>query len=83
MSTPEPQGPLTGTKVLDLTRILAGPVATRFLAGLGADVLRIDPPGWDEPSLAPDVTLGKRCAHLDLRRACGPCPYERNASWSG
>jgi hypothetical protein len=59
--------PLAGVRVLDLTRVLAGPVATRFLAGFGADVLRIDPPEWDEPSLAPEVTLGKRCARLDLR----------------
>ena len=59
--------PLAGVRVLDLTRVLAGPVATRFLAGLGADVLRIDPPWWDEPSIVPDVALGKRCARLDLR----------------
>lgn len=60
--------PLAGVRVLDLTRVLAGPVATRFLAGLGADVLRIDPPDWDEPSIVPEVTRGKRCARLDLRR---------------
>ena len=59
--------PLAGIRVLDLTRVLAGPVATRFLAGFGADVLRIDPPGWDEPGVIPSVTLGKRCARLDLR----------------
>ena len=64
----DPARPLAGVRVLDLTRVLAGPVATRFLAGFGADVLRIDPPGWDEPSLAPDVTFGKRCARLDLRK---------------
>jgi crotonobetainyl-CoA:carnitine CoA-transferase CaiB-like acyl-CoA transferase len=57
---------LQGIRVLDLTRILAGPVATRFLAGFGADVLPIDPPGWDEPGVVPEVTLGKRCATLDL-----------------
>ena len=59
--------PLEGIRVLDLTRVLAGPVATRLLAGWGAEVLRIDPPTWDEPTLAPEVTLGKRCARLDLR----------------
>ncbi len=64
---PDPARPLLGIRVLDLTRVLAGPVATRFLAGLGADVLRIDPPDWDEPGVVPDVTLGKRCARLDLR----------------
>ncbi|OSQ45508.1 CoA transferase [Thalassospira sp. MCCC 1A01428] len=58
--------PLAGVRVLDLTRVLAGPVATRFLAGFGADILRIDPPEWDEPSALPDVALGKRCARLDL-----------------
>jgi len=60
--------PLANVRVLDLTRVLAGPVATRFLAGFGADVLRIDPPGWDEPGLVPEVTLGKRLARLDLRQ---------------
>jgi crotonobetainyl-CoA:carnitine CoA-transferase CaiB-like acyl-CoA transferase len=59
--------PLDGLRVLDLTRILAGPVATRLLAGWGAEVLRIDPPDWDEPAIAPEVTLGKHCARLDLR----------------
>lgn len=66
---PRPDRPLAGLKVLDLTRVLAGPVATRFLAGYGADILRIDPPGWDEPGVIPEVTLGKRCARLDLQRA--------------
>jgi crotonobetainyl-CoA:carnitine CoA-transferase CaiB-like acyl-CoA transferase len=58
--------PLDGVRVLDLTRVLAGPVATRLLAGWGADVLRIDPPGWGEPGVVPEVTLGKRCTRLDL-----------------
>jgi hypothetical protein len=69
--------PLAGIRVLDLTRVLAGPVATRFLAGYGADVLRLDPPFWDEPALAPEVTLGKRCAPLDLREPAGRAMLER------
>jgi crotonobetainyl-CoA:carnitine CoA-transferase CaiB-like acyl-CoA transferase len=63
--------PLAGIRVLDLTRVLAGPTATRCLAGYGAHVLRIDPPFWDEPALAPEMTLGKACARLDLR-----CPED-------
>ena len=59
--------PLAGLRVLDLTRVLAGPIATRFIAGLGAEVLRIDPPWWDEPTAVLEVALGKRCARLDLR----------------
>jgi hypothetical protein len=67
----DPQRPLEGVRVLDLTRVLAGPVATRLLGGWGADVLRVDPFDWDEPSVAPELTLGKRCARLDLREAHG------------
>jgi len=63
------QQPFKGVRVLDLTRVLAGPVATRFLAGLGAEVLRIDPPWWDEPVVVLEVALGKRCARIDLRQA--------------
>jgi crotonobetainyl-CoA:carnitine CoA-transferase CaiB-like acyl-CoA transferase len=60
--------PLRGLRVLDLTRVLAGPIATRTLAGFGAEVLRIDPPGWDEPGVIPDISLGKTMASLDLRQ---------------
>jgi crotonobetainyl-CoA:carnitine CoA-transferase CaiB-like acyl-CoA transferase len=66
-----PERPLAGVRVLDLTRIIAGPVATRFLAALGADVLRIDPPGWSEPAAEAELTPGKRCAILDLASASG------------
>src|SRR5262249_24711609 len=65
--TPHADRPLSGLRVLDLTRIVAGPRAQRFLAGYGAEVLRIDPPIWDEPGMAPVVTVGKRCARLDLK----------------
>jgi crotonobetainyl-CoA:carnitine CoA-transferase CaiB-like acyl-CoA transferase len=59
--------PLEGVRVLDLTRVIAGPVATRSLAFFGADVLRIDNP--DRPELSwqyLDTGQGKRSALLDL-----------------
>ena len=59
--------PLQGVRVLDLTRVIAGPAATRFLAMYGAEVLRIDPPGWQEQGLEAEMTVGKHCARLDLR----------------
>lgn len=74
---PAPLRPLAGIRVLDLTRVLAGPVATRFLAAYGAEVLRIDPPDWDEPGIVPEVTLGKRCARLDLKAPEGRIHFER------
>jgi hypothetical protein len=73
---PSPDRPLDGLRVLDLTRVLAGPIATRFLAGWGADVLRIDPPGWDEPGVVAEVTLGKQCARLDLHAAADRDTFE-------
>ena len=63
-----PGRPLAGLKVLDLTRVLAGPAATRFLAGFGAQVLRIDPPDRLEPGVEMEMNVGKHCARLDLRR---------------
>lgn len=68
--------PLAGIRVLDLTRVLAGPVATRTLAGFGAQVLRIDPADWDDPGLLQDTTLGKRCVEIDLADAAGRSRFE-------
>ncbi len=39
--------PLEGVRVVDLTRVVSGPVCTWFLASLGAEVIRVDPPGGD------------------------------------
>ncbi len=59
--------PAAGLRVLDLTRVIAGPVATRTLALLGADVLRLDPPRLPElPWQHLDTGMGKRSALLDL-----------------
>ncbi len=70
--------PYTGLRVLDLTRVIAGPVATRYLAGYGADVLRVDPRGFAEvPAVVPDVTAGKHCAALDLTARADRTVFER------
>lgn len=63
--------PFTGIRVLDLTRIIAGPVATRTLAAFGADVLRLDPPEWHEDGNLVEMTIGKRCAGIDLKTPKG------------
>ncbi|MGW2783516.1 CoA transferase [Streptomyces populi] len=59
--------PASGVRVLDLTRVIAGPVATRTLALLGADVLRVDAPRLPEdPDSHADTGFGKRSTLLDL-----------------
>lgn len=63
----DPLLPAAGLRVLDLTRVVAGPVATRTLALLGADVLRVDAPWLPElPDQHADTGFGKRSARLDL-----------------
>ncbi|PWK70478.1 CoA transferase family III [Streptomyces sp. CG 926] len=75
---PAPAGrPAAGVRVLDLTRVIAGPVATRPLGLLGADVLRIDPPGLPEADDAyADTGFGKRSALLDLAEAGDRAVFE-------
>jgi crotonobetainyl-CoA:carnitine CoA-transferase CaiB-like acyl-CoA transferase len=59
---------LDGLRVLDLTRVIAGPVCGRTLASHGADVMRIHPPHLNEvPGLLMDGGRGKRCTNLNLR----------------
>lgn len=65
---PAPPRPARRPRVLDLTRVIAGPIGTRTLAAHGADVLRLDPPHRPEiPAQAWDTLPGKRSALLDLR----------------
>ena len=66
-----------GRRVLDLTRVIAGPVATRTLAAWGADVLRLDSPSLPEiPAQALDTLPGKRSALLDLGQPAGRARLE-------
>jgi len=72
------QAPLHGLRVLDLTRIIAGPVCGRTLAAHGAQVLRISAAHLpDIEMLVIDSGRGKRNAHLDLR---DPAQRERLAA---
>lgn len=72
--------PLSGIRVLDLTTYIAGPFAASLLADLGAEVVKVEPPGGDPirayPSTLPDesrvflgVNRGKQGIVLDLREA--------------
>lgn len=80
-STPKPSGPLQTIRVLDLSRILAGPYATMLLGDLGADVIKVEPPGGDdsrhwgppwvngESAYFMGVNRNKRSVALDLKTA--------------
>ncbi|NDY89853.1 CoA transferase [Ideonella livida] len=59
--------PWQGLRVLDFSRILAGPVAGRALAWLGAEVLLVNGPHLPNIAVLPETSRGKRSAVLDLR----------------
>jgi crotonobetainyl-CoA:carnitine CoA-transferase CaiB-like acyl-CoA transferase len=65
------QRPLEGLRVLDLTRILAGPVGGRALAAYGADVMLVNSPHLPNIEAIADTSRGKRSAHVDLRTEDG------------
>ncbi|HMK00559.1 MAG TPA: CoA transferase, partial [Reyranella sp.] len=82
-------GALAGLRVIDLSRVLAGPLCTQMLADHGADVVKIEPPSGDETRLlgppfddAGDaayfsaVNRGKRALGLDLARPEGRAVLE-------
>ncbi|WP_033286399.1 CoA transferase [Streptomyces sp. NRRL F-525] len=73
----DPLLPAAGLRVLDLTRVIAGPIATRTLALLGADVLRVDAPQLPEdPDAHADTGFGKRSTRLDLGLAADRRTFE-------
>jgi crotonobetainyl-CoA:carnitine CoA-transferase CaiB-like acyl-CoA transferase len=74
--------PLAGVRVLDFSKILAGPLCTQYLADLGADVVKVEPPGGDDTRNWPPfdegvgaiftaVNRNKRGITLNLRKKSG------------
>ena len=87
--------PLSGFRVLDLTRFLSGPYCTMVLAELGADVIKIEQPhtGDDSRRLAPKIdgesypfampNRSKRSVSLDLKTEQGLAVFRRMAARRG
>ena len=84
MSEPDPSaGPLAGVRVIDLTNVVMGPLATRMLADMGADVIRVEEPGGDVIRTYPpmrnegmsafsiNLNRNKRSIVLDLKSDIG------------
>ena len=76
MTTSEP--PLRGVRVLDLTRLVPGPVCTQHLADLGADVVKVEDTGagdYAPPALRALVNRNKRGLQLDLKQHDGAAAF--------
>ncbi|RCI07783.1 hypothetical protein L249_5668 [Ophiocordyceps polyrhachis-furcata BCC 54312] len=69
---------LAGVRVVELCRIIAGPIMGRILAEYGADVLKVTGPGIsDVPFFQVDGNMGKHAAELDLKTVEGRAAFDR------
>ena len=84
-----PRGPLQGVRVIDLTTVMLGPFSTQILGEMGADVIKIEPPGgdigrWTGVAKTPGMSAAymmkgrnKRSVVLDLKRDAAKEPLKR------
>ncbi len=70
MTTSTNNGPMAGTRVVDLTRILAGPLCAMMLGDMGADVIKVEPPGSgdDTRGWGPPFANGEAAYFLGVNR---------------
>ena len=93
---PAATGPLQGLRVLDLSRVLAGPWCSQMLGDLGADVIKVEQPGqgddtrkWGPPFNGPDATYylsanrNKRSVSLDFTTPEGAAILKRMVAGAG
>jgi len=89
MVTSNPRGPLQGVRVIDLTTVMLGPFSTQILGEMGADVIKIEPPGGDigrwtgvgkNPGMSAAYMMkgrNKRSVVLDLKKDAAREPLRR------
>lgn len=90
--TDAPRGPLAGVRILDLSRVLAGPYCTTLLWELGAEILKIEMPGHGDDTRAfppfqngesvyfASINRGKRSLALNLKDAADRAVFEKLAA---